>query len=375
LKKFELLLLLFFISALSFAQSDSRLLIGTYTNTPAKSEGIYTYHFNDATGESKLASVAKNVTNPSYLAFSPDLKFVYAVNESGNTSTVSAFKYDSKTGSLHFLNKVESGGADPCYITADDKNVIVANYSGGSLAVFNRNEDGSLSNARQIIKHQVKSIDVKGRQESSHVHQVIFSPDHRFLISIDLGGDLIYIYKYRPDKNKTLKLKKVVNTNAGSGPRHIVFSPSGKNAYLVHEFEGGISGFSYYKGSLKKIQEIETKPLNFTGNVDGAAIIISPDGKFLYESNRGDLNTISVFEISDHGILRLVETVSSLGKGPRSIAIDPTEKYLLAAHQYSNDVVVFHRNALTGKLTDSDKRIEAGAPVCLVFEGNGKNDD
>lgn len=368
MKNLKLLFLFLSLSASTFAQSDSRLLIGTYTNTPAKSEGIYVYDFNDSTGNSKLLSVAGNVINPSYLAFSPDMKFVYAVNESGDASMVSAFKYDANSGELQFLNKVESGGADPCYITVDDRNVIVANYSGGSIAVFKRKEDGSLSAANQIIKYDAKSIDPKGRQNSSHAHMATFSPDHQFLLVTDLGGDLIYLYKYRPGKNKTLKLKRVVKTNAGSGPRHIAFSPDGKYAFLVHEFEGSVSAFSYDNGNLKKIQEIETKPLNFTGKVDGAAIIVSADGQFLYESNRGDLNTISVFSISNTGTLQLVETVNSLGKGPRSFTIDPTGKYLLVAHQSGNDVVVFNRDANNGKLTDSGKRIEVGAPVCLIWD-------
>ncbi|MEO6819514.1 MAG: lactonase family protein [Ginsengibacter sp.] len=367
MKNIKLLFLFLFLSGFTFAQTGYRLLVGTYTNTPAKSEGIYSYDFNDSTGNCRLLSITKNVINPSYLGLSPDGKFVYAVNESGDASTVSTFKYDDHSGELQFLNKVASAGADPCYITVDNKNVIVANYSSGSLAVFKRKEDGFLSPAYQIIKYHAKSIDPKGRQESSHAHMATFSPDHRFLLVVDLGGDLIYIYKYRPGKEKPLKLKRVVKTNAGSGPRHITFSPGSKYAYLVHEFEGLLSAFSYHSGKLNKIQEVETKPVNFAGKVDGAEILVSADGHFLYESNRGDLNTISIFKISNNGTLQLVETVSSLGKGPRSFTIDPTGKFLLVAHQYSNDVVIFNRDATTGRLTDSGKRVQVGAPVCLIF--------
>ncbi|GGI22261.1 lactonase family protein [Pedobacter mendelii] len=358
--------------SISFAalaqQTNYNLLIGTYTNTPAKSEGIYTYNFNTLTSSTKLKSIAKNVANPSFIAISPDKKFAYSVNETGSTSTVSAFKYNSVNGKLTFLNKVESEGADPCYITADNDNVIVANYSGGSLAVFKRKADGSLNTAALIIKHSGKSIDPKGRQQSAHVHMVKFTPDRKFLICNDLGEDQIYIYSYFPKSNKkTLSIKNVLKTTPGSGPRHITFSPNGKFAYLAHEFNGSITGYFYANGSLNKIQEIGTTPKEFEGRIDGADIHVSADGKFLYETNRGDANTISVFSILSTGILRFVETVSTLGKGPRNFSIDPSGKFLLVANQYTNDVVIFKRNKLTGKLTDSGKKIEVAAPVNLVF--------
>ena len=349
-------------------QANYILLIGTYTNTPAKSEGIYTYSFNTSTADAKLKFTTKDVENPSYIALSPDNKFAYVVNETGKTSTVSAFKYNARTGALLFINKVESEGTDPCYITADADNVIVANYSGGSLVVFKRRTDGALSNASLVIKHTGKSIDPKGRQETAHVHMVKFTPDKKFLVCNDLGEDRIYIYSYNPkSKKQILALKNVLTTNPGSGPRHVTFTPNGKFAYLAHEFNGSITGYYYANGNLKKIQEIATTPKSFEGRVDGADIHVSADGKFLYETNRGDANTISVFSILSTGILRFVETVSTLGKGPRNFSIDPSGRFVLVAHQYTNNVVIFNRNKLTGKLTDSGKRIEVPAPVNLVF--------
>jgi len=369
MKKYNFLLLLMSISLAALAQQTNyNLLIGTYTNTPAKSEGIYTYNFNTSTANAKLKFTTRGVENPSYIAMSPDNKFAYVVNETGKTSTVSAFRYNAITGSLLFINKVGSEGADPCFITADAENVIVANYSGGSLAVFKRKANGAVDNAALIIKHTGKSIDPKGRQETAHVHMVKLTPDKKFLICNDLGEDRIYIYNYDPkNKNKVLTLKNVLTTNPGSGPRHITFTPNGKFAYLAHEFNGSITGYYYANGNLKKIQEIATTLKSFEGKIDGADIHVSADGKFLYETNRGDANTISVFSILPTGILRFVETVSTLGKGPRNFSIDPSGRFLLVAHQYTNNVVIFNRNKLTGKLTDSGKRIEVSAPVNLVF--------
>jgi len=366
MKKSAILFFLLLATIFAFAQNHS-LLIGTYTST-GKSEGIYSYSFNSLTGESKLKNIAKNIINPSYLTLDPSRKFVYSVNETGKTSTVSTFKYDSVSNRLDFLNKVNSQGADPCYIIADQQNVIVANYSGGTLAVFQRKEDGSLSEAKQIIKHNGKGADTKGRQESAHVHMVQFTPDHKYLVCTDLGEDNIYIYHYTPNgKDTVLTLKSVFKTNSGTGPRHLTFSANGKFAYLVHEFNGSISVFSYLNGDLRKIQEIESMPKSFSGKIDGAAIQTSADGKFLYESNRGDANNITVFSIAENGLLKLVEQVSTLGRGPRAFTIDPSGNFILVAHQYTNDVVVFKRNKKSGKLADSGQRIEIGIPVCLIF--------
>ncbi len=368
MKKYFGLFALLILSGFTFAQKiNYNLLIGTYTRGN-NSEGIYTYNFNTLTGKATLKNVTRDVENPSYLAVSPDRKFVYSVNETGNTSAVSAFKYTSTTGALNFLNKKESHGADPCYITADRQHVIAANYSGGSIAVFGRNSDGSLGDAKQIIQHTGKSIDPNKRQESAHVHMVQFTPDHKYLISNDLGEDQIYIYNYNPNRpTKVLSIKTVIKTKAGSGPRHLTFSPNGKFAYLAHEFNGSITAFRYSNGNLTKIQEIGTTDKDFTGRIDGADIHVSADGKFLYESNRGDANSISVFSILPTGIVRFVERVSTLGKGPRNFSIDPSGNFLLVAHQYSNDVIVFKRDKISGKLTDSGNRIQLDAPVCLVF--------
>ncbi|MCD0487938.1 lactonase family protein [Pedobacter sp. MC2016-14] len=346
--------------------ANYNLLIGSYT-TGGKSKGIAVYNFNTKDASTLLKNTIA-ATNPSYLTVSRDKKFVYSVNETGATSTVSAFSFQPNSGKLVFLNKQDSEGADPCYLTADDHNVIVANYSGGSIAVFGRNADGSLAAAKQIIQHTGKSIDPLKRQESAHVHMTLFTPDQHYLIANDLGEDQTYVYKYTPGMvNKPLAVANVLKTNAGTGPRHLAFSPNGKFAYLAHEFNGSITAFKYNKGKLNSIQEIATTPKDFNGKIDGADIHVSPDGKFVYESNRGDANSISVFAIQSNGSLKFVETISTLGKGPRNFAIDPTGTYLLVAHQYSNEIVIFKRNPSTGKLSDTGKRIQTGAPVCLVF--------
>jgi len=351
----------------SCAQSnDYNLIIGTYTNA-GKSEGIYTYNFDTKTGESKQLSIAKGVENPSYLTVSPDNKFVYAVNETGKTSAVSAFSFDAVKGDLKFLNKQATNGEDPCYIVADEKNVISANYSGGNASVFGIESNGSLGQLKQIIQHSGKSVN-KDRQNSPHVHMVFFTPDHKYLIINDLGTDKVYLYNYNVNgTNDVLTPHDSVTVTPGAGPRHITFSKDGKYAYLIHEMDGGITVFSYSNGTLEKIQETKITEDGFTGENGAADIHISPDGKFLYATNRGSENNITIFAIEKGGLLSKRGQTSTLGKGPRNFTIDPTGKYLLVAHQYTNEVVIFERDAKTGELKDTGKRIEVGAPVCLVF--------
>ncbi|MFT3793135.1 lactonase family protein [Flavobacterium sp.] len=355
--------IVFFASA--HAQKHYNLLIGTYTNN-CKSDGIYTYDFNAETADSKLKSQSDKVSNPSFLSVSPDQKMIYSVNESGKESTVSAFAYDAKSGKIVLVNKLSSEGADPCHIINDDTNVLVANYSGGSIAVFKKSDDGSLLKAKQVIQHRGKST--TKRQESPHVHQLQFSPDKQFVLANDLGTDRIYLYRYQPEsENEILKFKDTIAIKTGSGPRHLTFSPNGKFIYLLQELDGTLTVFAYENAKLRRVQETTIVTKDFTGETSAADIHISPDGKFLYATNRGEANTIAVFAIDSNGKLTRKQSIPTQGKEPRNFVIDPTGKYVLVAHQYTNDVVIFERNAQTGMLTDTGKRIELCSPVCLVF--------
>lgn len=368
MKKILSLLLLTFFTLQGFAQrKDYNLIVGTYTS-PGKSEGIYVYSFDVSNADFKLKSVAKNITNPSYLALSKNNKFLYSVAESPENSTVAAFAFDAPKAELNFLNKESTGSQGPCFVAVDSKHAFSANYGGGSISVFGIKDNGTLTPLKQLVQHTGKSIDPKKRQESAHVHQVQFTPDSKYLICTDLGEDQIYLYKYDPNATeRVLSLKTIVKTNAGSGPRHLTFSKNGKFAYLAHEFNGRITTYSYHQGTLIKIQEISTTAEGFSGRIDAADIHLSPDGKFIYETNRGDANTISAFAVQANGKLTFVSRTSTLGKGPRNFAIDPTGKYLLVAHQYTDDIVIFERHKKTGTLKDTGKRIKMGAPVCLAF--------
>lgn len=356
-----------FYSTFVVSQSNrSTLYIGTYTST-CDSKGIYVYDFDTQTADFVPKTSSEKVTNPSFLSLSEDKKYVYSVNENGNESKVSSFNYDFKNNTIKLLNQQDSKGADPCYITNDEKNVLVANYSGGSLSVFKKNPDGSLTDAKQVIQLFGKSINPK-RQESPHAHMVQFSPDKNFVLVTDLGSDKVLVYKYNPNSNdKILTLKQKYAVKEGSGPRHFTFSKNGKYLYLLQELDASLTVFRFQSGTLKKIQETKLVKPDFEGKNGAADIHISPDGYFLYATNRGTANEIVCFRIQKNGTLNYKYSKSTLGKTPRNFAIDPEGNYLLVANQDSDYISIFRINKLTGDLLETDKKIEVCAPVCLIF--------
>lgn len=364
MKRFPLLIALVFSASL-MAQKPLRLLIGTYTNA-CQSDGIYVYEFDPATAQTRLLSSTKSVENPSYLTVSDDHKKVYCVNEGGSGHRASAFSFNSRRGKLDFLNTVDTQGEDPCFILYDKGNVFTANYSGGSVSVFKTDDKGRLSPLVQKLQHEGHSL--TSRQKSPHVHQVQLSQDRRHLFATDLGTDRIYTYSYDPSAGEqVLTFRDTVPVKTASGPRHMALSQDGETAYLLQELDGTLTAYRLQNGKFSRMQESTIVEPGFSGQTGAADIHLSPDGLFLYATNRGDANTISVFRVQDYGRIALVETMASGGVGPRNFAISPDGKYLLVAHQQSNEMVVFSRNETTGKLTDTGKRISLCSPVCLVF--------
>jgi len=352
------------------------LYVGTYTEEGTHSKGIYAYSFDASTGEIASLGVAAETTNPSFVAVSPNGRFVYAVNEVGtykgpNSGGVSAFAVDRATGKLTFLNEVPSRGADPCYITVDKtgKFVLVANYTGGSVAVFPVLADGKLGEASAFVQHTGKGTNPE-RQEGPHAHSIDLSPDNRFAMVDDLGLDELLVYKFDGAKGSlTPNDPPFANLDAGAGPRHFALSPSGKFAYVVSEMGRTVTVFSNdaASGRLQRLQTITTLPKDFTGRNDDAEIEIHPSGMFLYASNRGH-ESIAVYAVDpEKGTLTLVEITPTGGKEPRSFEIDPTGKFLFAANQKSDNIVVFRIDEKTGRLTPTGKVLNVPAPVCLKF--------
>ena len=363
-----LLITFLLLSVLCEAQ-NFYLIAGTYTNTGSK--GIYVYNFNVQTGKSTLVSHTDSAINPSYLIISNNKKFIYAVNETNGADPgkVSAFSFNKKTGVLKPVNTVLSGGDDPCFISMskDGKWLAVANYTSGSLSVFTVNKNGSIKPFTQLIQDTGSSIN-KERQEKSHVHEAVFSPDNKYLFTPDLGADKVMIYSFHSTLQQPVKpaLPAFVKLTEGSGPRHIIFHPNKKFAYVISELSGTVTAYNYAEGKLREKQNIITHPKDFKGAIGSAEIMMSPDGKFLYASNRGDENTITIFSVNKPtGTLKLQGYQPVMGVAPRNFIIDPTGNYLLVANQNTDNIVIFKRNKNTGLLAATGQEIKLKKPVCL----------
>jgi 6-phosphogluconolactonase len=369
-----LLIIALLCPALTYAQhkktlpSTFDLVIGTYTT--GESKGIYVYRFYEDKGRVAYLNEVDDVTNPSYVTTSADNKFLYAVNE-GPQGGVSSFTFNANTGKMVFINKQPTQGADPCHILEDkeQRNLFIANYTSGSLAVFPVNKDGSIAPLSQLIKDEGSSV-VKDRQQGPHVHNAILTDNEKYLLYTDLGTDKVNIMRYKASKNPPLTPADPAFTSvtAGNGPRHLVFSEGDKYLYLVQEIGGVINTYAYDNGKLKQIQSLSMLTPEMKGNIGSAAIKISPDGKYLYASNRGNANDIVQYAIDpDNGTLTFVSRTSSLGKGPRDFAIDPSGKFMVVANQNSDSIIVYRLDPATGKPTTVVTRIQVGNPVCLKF--------
>ena len=350
------------------------LFVGTYTS--GESKGIYVFTFDQKTGELTERSVAENVSNPSFLSLSPNKQFLYASNENGGNEPgeISSFRYDKTSGKLTFINKVASGGDHPCYVTSTGKHVIAGNYTGGNLSVMPV-KNGELQPPVQVLQHEGSSINTE-RQEKAHVHATILSPDKKYLFVPDLGMDEIWIYPYREDAEKPVDENKPVRVKIaeGTGPRHLVFSRNGKFVFVIQELSGTVSSYRFSKGNMKLIQSISSHPSNYLGELGSADIHLSPDGKYLYASNRGNSNTIAIFKVDGgSGKLKLRDIIPTKGLKPRNFAIDPSGNFLLVANQESNTIVVFKRNQSNGSLTYSGMQAKVGNPVCLLFGDQASN--
>jgi 6-phosphogluconolactonase len=346
------------------------LIIGTYTSP--ESDGLYVYDFDSQTGNAKFKSKIAGVENPSYLDISRDGKHLYTVNE-GRNGSISSFNFNRETRNIVFINRVSSGGSSPCYITVDDKNryVFAGNYGSGNLCVVPLKEDGSLNDDIQFIQQEGSSVD-KGRQKGPHVHCTVLSPDNKYLLTANLGTDKVCIYQFDAAKISqplTPADPAFISVKAGSGPRHIVFHPNSKFAYLISEMGGIITVFDYKDGKLHEKQMITMLSPDFKGRVGAADIHISPDGKFLYGSNRGDANDLVIYKIDKKGELQYIGHQETMGKTPRNFVIDPTGNFLMVANQDSDEIIIFKRDQKTGLLTPTGEKIQVNKPVCLKFTG------
>ncbi len=360
------------------APAAGSLLVYFGTYTSAKSQGIYVSRFDLATGALSEPTLAAGIASPSFLAVHPQRTFLYAVNEVSNfdggvTGGVSAFRIDRASGRLTLLNQQSSGGAGPAHLTIDGtgRNVLVANYGGGSVAVLPVGADGRLSPATAFVQHTGSSVNPQ-RQQGPHAHSVNVDRANRFAYVADLGLDKVLIYRFDPAKGLIVPIDPAAAVvDPGSGPRHLAFHPTGRFAYVINEITCTVTAFACdaAAGRLNTLQTISTLPEGVAvgRGMSTAEVQVHPSGRFVYGSNRGH-DSITVFALDETtGRLTFVQNEPTQGSTPRNFGIDPTGRYLLAANQRTDSVVVFRIDESTGRLTPTGSRIAVGSPVCVKF--------
>lgn len=361
------------LHSISAATDKMTVFIGTYTGGPSK--GIYAYELNLQDGSLKEMGLAAEADNPSFLAIHPNKKFLYAANEVANfqgkrVGAVTGFTIDPTTGKLERINDQSSGGDGPCHLVVDrsGKNVLVANYGGGSVAVLPMDAEGKLKAASAFVQHKGSSVNSQ-RQKEPHAHSINVDHENRFAFAADLGMDKILIYRFDAEKGSlTANEPAFAAVKPGGGPRHFALSPDQKHAFVNNEITSSVTAFSCdaSKGALTEIHTISTLPPDWKGNNSTAEIQVHPSGKFVYCSNRGH-DSVAVFSVSSDGKLKYVENESTRGKTPRNFGIDPTGKYLIAANQDSNTLAVFRIDPQSGGLTSVGEPVSAPKPVCVKF--------
>jgi 6-phosphogluconolactonase len=355
------------------------MYVGTYTGKG--SEGIYLFQFDPGTGEVRSKGLAARTENPSFLAVDPTGRFLCAVNEIENfqkqrAGAVSTFAISAESGKLKQLQQVSSLGGSPAHLSLDrsGRYVLVANYSGGNVAVFPISPDGRLGKETAFMQAHGSSVN-KARQEAPHAHFIQTTPDNRLALVADLGIDKLLAYDF-DDKTGSLKLDsvKVRTLDPGAGPRHVAIVPSGHHLYVVNELNSTVTHFSYQgeSGSLEAKETVSTLPPGFSGTNSTAEIITDAQGKFLYVSNRGDDSIVQFGIDAGDGSLKMIDRFPCGGKSPRNIALDPTGRWLFSANQNSNTITLFQVNPADGRLTAMPKPINVFSPVCVTFVRNHK---
>ena len=363
------------LAAVAFAGDFRNLVyVGTYTDKGSK--GVYAFRFDPSSGGLSDVSLAATTDNPSFLAVAADNRYLYAVNEinkfnGGETGAVTTFGLDRTSGKLRQLQQVSSLGPGPAHLSIDrsGKYLLVANYDGGSIAVFPIQKDGTLGTRTAFVQHSGSSVN-KDRQSGPHAHAIQATPNNKFVLVADLGLDELLVYRFHARTGALSPANPpFLRVAPGSGPRHFAIAPNGKFVYLVNELSSTVAVYSFdgSSGRMTELQTISTLPQPFKGENTTAEITTDAAGKFLYASNRGD-DSIAIFAIDlESGKLSPVDRVRTGGQEPRHFTLDPTGNWLFAANQNSNDIRVFRVDPKSGRLTPTSKMVHVNSPVCLVL--------
>jgi 6-phosphogluconolactonase len=350
------------------------ILFGTGQVLQGKGKGIHVYRFDTLSGALEPYGLAEGVRNPSYLAFHPSRRYLYAVNEykqfEGRASgAVSAFALDPDRGQLTFINQKATSGTDPCHLTVTRSGdcMLAANFASGSFCVLPLRPDGSLGDDGDFVQHQGSSIDPK-RQAGPHAHGVTLDLQERFAFIPDLGLDRVMIYELDAARARVKPNRTPWWTaRPGAGPRQLVMHPGGRFAYLINELNSTMTAFCYdaEQGALEEMQTLSTLPEGFEGHSTCAEVQITPEGNLLYGSNRGH-NSLVIYAIDPaQGTLRLVGHASTRGSIPRNFTVDPSGSWVIVANQDSDNLAVFRIDHASGALVPVGEPVVAPTPVCV----------
>lgn len=345
-------------------------LVGTYTEEA--NQGINQLDFTPLENELEVRTIFPGIQNPSFVLANSAGDKVFSLEEIGDEEggNIISLSRSSEDQALSKLSELPSYGDHPCYLalSPDEEFLTVANYSGGSFSVYKIGENAGLTHL-QTIQHEGSSIN-QARQSAPHVHSTVFSPDGKFLLVADLGTDQVYVYDFDETAKEPLSLNNTYKVTAGGGPRHLVFSQDGNEIMLIEEMTAMLDILSFDAGTISPKQRISLISDEFEGDVGAAEVRLSPDGKNIYASNRGDANTISVISKMPSGDYEFIQQISSGGIMPRNFNLTADGKYLFAAHQASDEIIVFDRNPDTGTLTQTDWKVSVHSPVYLFRLGD-----
>jgi 6-phosphogluconolactonase (EC 3.1.1.31) len=339
--------------------------VGTYTKKESK--GIYSFVLDAEKGKIEDVKNVAEIGSPTYLAISEDNRYLYAVAKEGDKGGLAAYRIHREKNELEEINRQLADGPSPCYVAVDRacRLVMSANYHKGTVDAYWTRDDGGLHPIAFTVQHEGSGPD-KDRQEKAHVHFAGFTPDERYIITVDLGIDRLDTYEWRDGQ---LHEVSSLGVKPGSGPRHLAFHPNGRIAYLMTELSSEVIVLKYDRdhGSFSEVQYISTIPEGYSQTNQGSAIHVSSDGRFVYAANRGH-NSIVIFRTDEKtGCLTYVDHVPTEGNWPRDFVLDPSEQYLVAANERSGNLTLFKRDPETGGLSLRQAGISVPEAVCVKF--------
>jgi 6-phosphogluconolactonase len=354
------------------SSSTAHAYVGSYTTEKrhGRGDGIHVFRIDAKTAAWTHVQHVNDLVNPSFLILSPDQRFLYSVH--GDERYATSFAVDRASGHLTLLGQADTGGANGVRQAIDStgKFMVVANYASGTVAVLPVREDGRLNSFTQLVELEGQPGPHRIEQASSHPHDIVFDPTGRFVLVPDKGLDRIFVFHFDPASGRLSQTEQgSVITRAGSGPRHAAFHPKLPIVWVLNELNSTTATYRWEAGALHPIQLLPSLPSDFTGDNTAAEIIVSAGGRFVYCSNRGH-DSIAMYAADPKtGLLTSLGWVSTQGKSPRFIALDPSQHFLYAANEQGDTIVTFRAEPATGRLTATGQVIRSASPVTIAVSG------